>query len=308
MTNVGIFFSLSGNKVQPLHRQNIFKLLDACSFHIISNINQLKNHGYNVECNLLVNYADEIYPGIEKYIEDIFDNEKLRINVSTILYGDLKEELFTNINYYTNESIKTNFHKYINNFDALWIQVYQFLGQSFNFSYDYYIRSRLDFLTIQDNLYKSLIDKFYHAHKFTFIGGDKSKGCCITTDILLNGLGYGINISDQIYAMDRLAIEECFTNFHYMFDLDNFTQHKNNPSSPEEMLAHLLIKNHILTLAEPAANNLFLYWDPICDKYSIDYLKDKKNLNNICQEIDMQKRENIDTLLAIEIQKRQLNV
>lgn len=290
MSNIGIFFSLSEDINQPAHRGNIIKSIDACSGYIINNITTLINKGHNVDCNILINYRTELFPNLIDILTEKFANIPINIVIGTINYSVLKEELFQNINYYNDNEIKDSFDAHINDKDSRWIQIYQFLRQSFNnLKYDFYIRSRLDFFTASDNLFDSLIERFTHAYNFTF-EVNHAKGYCITTEIILNGLDYGINISDQIYAMDKNAITQCFNNFSLMFKLKKYVQHVDSPGNCEEMLGHLLIKNRILTVAAPEANNMFIYRSPTCDLLPIEFLKDKNNLNEVCRQLDLLKK------------------
>lgn len=281
---IGIFYSMFGDVSQPNYSGDVSRAIVACSPHIKRNIIKMIESNCQVDLHVLINYEKEIIPNLVETINKCYKDLPVNFNLEIIELDKLKAELLEHIFYHKNIEVKKSFDMFAYR-PTNYIQTYQFLKQSSKYNnHDFFIKSRLDFLTTLDDLYLNLVLTFKEAYKFTFLGNHKSKGHCITTNILLDSLPYGIAVYDQNYSMDKNTVLKCYENFNKMFMLSEYFNTVNNPGCPEQFLAHLLIKNGVLTMIAPKTHNTFLYRSYF-DNYQIDILQNKDQLNEVCQEM-----------------------
>lgn len=284
MNKIGIFYSTFGDISQPKYSGDMSRAIVACSPHIIRNINKLIENNYLVDLHVLVNYEREIIPNLVENINNCYIDLPVNLNIEIIELDKLKAELLEHISYDKNTEIKESFDMFADR-PANYIQTYQFLRQAYKYnSYDFFIKSRLDFFITFDHLYLNLIHTFNEAYKFRFSGNYKSKGYCITTNILLDSLPYGVAVYDVNYSVDKNTVLECFENFNQMFMLSQYFNTINNPGCAEQFLAHLLIKNNILTMIAPNTMGSFVYRS-FLDRFEIDILQNKYKLDEVCKEM-----------------------
>lgn len=261
---------MSGDINQPDTRKDLIKAVRTCSVYHIKNIKHLAvNH--SVKCNILINYKTKLIPNLINTIVKIFTDAEIDFRIETILTDEVKESFFNDINYHTDNEVKEDYGKFIIHSDSLWIQPYQFFKQAnSDLSFDYYIRTRLDCYILNYWAFIRVIDYFCYARK-RYHDTEFTKGYCVASEILLNGLAFSVDIRDTLYAMDRSAVINCWNNISSWMKLKEYNK---DIFYCEEILASIIVKNNIVTVACPDQLDLLIYrsqwYDNIPDNLLMD--------------------------------------
>ncbi len=262
MSSIGIFYTMSGDIIQPKYRGDLLKTLDSCWIYHEQNVKSLLMHGHLVDVYIVINYKTKLIPDIKNKIQEKFKNIGINFNLKVVKYKALKKELFGIIDYHNDDEIKNEFNKFFNHSDSLWIQPYQFISRAYNYlNYDFYIKSRLDSYVLKTDSFTEIINRFSYA-KNRYVSKNSTKGYCITTEIFLNSLEFGIDVADVLYALDKSAVFECYNNIKDWFKLSSYGQ---DIFYCEEILATILNKNQIATFTCPTAMPTFVYKNDIID-------------------------------------------
>lgn len=258
MSRVGIFYSFSGDVSQPSYRGNLVDVIQKCIDSHNKNILYLKKAGHQVCVYVLINYQTQLISNIEDVIKNGFVEENVQLSIIT--YDELKKEFFELIGIENTE----NFCKFYRYNDNLWIQSFQYFREaSKNLLCDYFIKSRLDTILLNEKSFVNLVNHFGYA-KNRFHLENITKGYFITTEIFLNSTSNPIDVRDTLFCSDKNCIIKCSEDYKLWIDLPYICSRGNlffeNNYYAEEILGFILVKNNIgVFTIDRDQNGIFLW-------------------------------------------------